>query len=39
MKRFPIRSELSAVVTVVAMLAAGTIAKLGVAAQLLQLIH
>jgi len=39
MKRFFIRSELSAVITVVAMLAAGAIAKLGIAAHLLQLTH
>jgi len=39
MKQFSIRSELSAVITVVAMLAAGAIAKLGVAAHLLQLTH
>jgi hypothetical protein len=43
MKRFSIiakkRPELSAAMTVAAMLAAGTIAKLGVAAHLIQLIH
>jgi hypothetical protein len=43
MNRFSIiakkRPELCATITVAAMLAAGTIAKLGVAAHLLQLIH
>ena len=39
MKQVSIRSELSAATTVVAVLAAGAIAKLGVAAHLLQLTH